>query len=117
MTEKEKQRTEIQQLNYHPPAPYQLDLEISSVAALRQRGDMEKMHSTHRYAFHMLVCVTQGTCTHLVDFRPILCEPGSLLILRPGQAHNFGFEEAWDGWIILFRPEFLPPSPATDPDL
>lgn len=117
MTGKEKRRAEIQQLDYHPSAPYRLDLEIFSASDLRRRGSKEKRHSTHRYAFHMLVCITQGRCTHLVDFKPIPCEPGSLLALRPGQTHNFGLEEEWDGWMILFRPEFLLPSPGAAPDL
>ena len=116
MKEKEKRRSEIQQLDYSPRTPYRLDLEIFSVADLRRRGNQEKRF-THRYSFHMLVCVTEGTCTHLVDFKPIPCEPGTLLVLRPGQVHNFGFDEEWDGWIILFRPEFFLPSSASASDL
>ncbi len=28
-------------------------------------------------------------------------------MLRPGQAHNYGQDEDWDGWNVLFRPEFI----------
>jgi AraC-like DNA-binding protein len=117
MSGKQKRRAEIQRLDYRPSGTYRLDLEIFSVSDLRRRVGKEQLRSTHRYAFHVLVCITQGTCTHLVDFKPIRCEPGSLLALRPGQAHNFGLEEGWDGWMILFRPELLLPSPAVAPDL
>jgi len=106
-----KRSSDIPRLDYHPPAPYRLDLEIFSVSDLRRRGSREKVHTTHRYAFHILVLVTEGRCSQLVDFNPIPCEPGSLLTIRPGQVHNFGHEEVWDGWIILFRPEFLLPTP------
>ncbi len=75
------------------------------------------MRRTHRYAFHTLVCVTHGTCTQLIDFKPVPCEPGSLLMLRPGQAHTFGHQEDWDGWLILFRSEFLLPRAAPARDL
>lgn len=117
MSGKEKRGAEIQWLDYHPSGTYQLDLEIFSVSDLRRRVGKEQLQSTHRYAFHVLVCITRGTCTHLVDFKPIRCKPGSLLALQPGQAHNFGLEEGWDGWMILFRPEFLLPSRAEAPDL
>ncbi len=108
---------DIRRLSYRPRTPCQLDLEIFTVADLRQRGSKEKVRTTHRYEFHMLVCVTQGVCTQVADFKPILCAPGSLLVLRPGQAHNFGRGEDWDGWIVLFRPEFILPVSTTPRDL
>ncbi len=58
----------------------------------------------------MLICVTHGQCTQLIDFKPVSCQPGALLIVRPGQAHNFGQDKNWNGWIVLFRPEFLLPT-------
>lgn len=100
----------IQRLGYRPPATYQLDLEAYTVADLRQRGSKEKVRTTHRYEFHMLVCVTHGVCTQIVDFKPISCGSGSLLYLRPGQAHNFGRDETWNGWIVLYRSEFVLPA-------
>lgn len=112
-----KRGEDIHSLNYRPRAPYQLDLDIFSVADLRQRGSKEKVQATHRYEFHALVCVTQGTCTQMVDFEPIPCAPGSLLVLRPGQAHNYGQDEDWDGWNVLFRPEFILPVSTSPRDL
>ena len=108
--------TDIQRLGYRPQAPYQLDLEVFSVADLRHRGK-EQVRVTHRYEFHTLVCVTQGKCTQMVDFKSISCEPGSLLVLRAGQAHNYGQDEDWDGWNLLFRPEFVLPVSTTSHDL
>lgn len=99
----------IQRLGYQPKATYQLDLDVFTMTDLRQRGSKEMVRTTHRYEFHMLVCVTQGDCTQVVDFTPLACAPGSLLVLRPGQAHNFGPDEDWDGWIVLFRSEFVLP--------
>ncbi len=108
---------DIQRLGYRPRAPYQLDLEVFTVADLRQRGSKEKVRTTHRYDFHTLVCVTQGECAQVVDFKSVSCQPGSLLLLRPGQAHNYGHDEGWDGWNVLFRPEFVLPVSTTPRDL
>ena len=102
-------RGQIQQLGYRPRAPYRLDLQVFSMADLRRRGSQAKVRTTHRYEFHTLVCVTQGECQQMIDFKSIACGPGSLLVLRPGQAHNYGMETDWDGWNVLFRPEFVLP--------
>lgn len=106
-------RADIQRLDYSPKAPYQLDFEVFSVSDLRRRVGMERISAAYRYEFHELVYVTRGECTQMVDFEARRCEPGSLLVLRPGQVHSFGHDEDWDGWIVLFRPEFvLPASPS-----
>lgn len=111
-----KVNSEIQRLGYQPQAPHLLDLEVFSVADLRHRAK-EQLRITHRYTFHTLVCVTQGTCTQMVDFKSISCEPGSLLVVRAGQAHNYGKSKDWDGWNLLFRPEFVLPVSTTSHDL
>jgi AraC-like DNA-binding protein len=113
------QPAHIEQLNYRVPGSHPLDLEIFSVSDLRRRVGTRFLRSTHRYRFHMLLCVTRGECTHMLDLEPIACKPGSLLACHPAQAHRFGFEQQWDGWVVLFRPEFLLSSHTTvlDTDL
>jgi AraC-like DNA-binding protein len=111
-----KVNSDIQRLGYQPQAPHQLDLEVFSVADLRLRAK-EQVRVTHRYEFHTLVCVTQGRCTQMVDFKSISCEPGSLLVVRAGQVHNYGQSEDWDGWNLLFRPEFVLPVSTAAHDL
>lgn len=102
----------IQRLGYRPQESHPLDLEVFSVADLRDRAK-EQLRTTHRYEFHALVGVTQGQCAQMVDFQSIPCGPGSLLVLRAGQAHNYGPQQDWDGWNVLFRPEFVVPVAAT----
>ncbi len=99
----------IQRVGYRPPERYQLDLEILSASELRQRVHKEFFRSAHRIEFHLLVCVTRGSCAHVVDFKPVECKPGSLLILRPGQTQQFDMEHHWEGWLAIFQPEFLLP--------
>ena len=73
---------------------------------LRQRAK-EQLRATHRYKFHALIYVAQGQCTHMVDFKSVSCAAGSLIVLRAGQAHNYGQDKDWAGWNLIFRPEFL----------
>ncbi|UXN73623.1 AraC family ligand binding domain-containing protein [Devosia sp. A8/3-2] len=77
----------------------------------------EKISALHHYSFHTLICVTEGAVTQIVDFQPVSCSAGSLLVLRPGQVHSFGSIEGWDGWMVLFRAEFLPSETQTTADL
>lgn len=98
---------DIHRLDYQPDGLYPLDLEIFRVSDLRQRVKRETLEATHRYAFPTLILVTQGACVQLVDFAHFRCSPGSVLVLRPGNAHSFGSAHDWDGWMVLFRPEFL----------
>lgn len=51
--------------------------------------------------------MTRGECTHVIDFDPIHCGPGSLLVSHPSQTEQFDVQSAWDGWLVLFRPAFL----------
>lgn len=100
-------RPKVEQLTYSPASPYPYDLEVFRLSDLKRRSTVQAMRRTYCYEFYMLICVTEGQCTHFVDFEPFECIAGTLLTLRPGQAHNFGSEEGWDGWIVLLRPEFL----------
>jgi len=104
----------IERIRYQPTKKYPYDLEIFSVSDLKGRTSDEVMLRTFSYEFFMLILVTDGQCVQFVDFASILCKPGDLLILQPGQAHNFGRDNDWDGWIILFRPEFVLASLAPD---
>ena len=108
-------KSDITRLDYRPTG-VDLDIEIFPVSELRQRATHEELHASHRYEFHLLICVTQGAPTQLVDFHPIACAPGSVVIIRPGQLHDFGRDRDWEGWMLLFRSEFLRASIDGHPD-
>lgn len=103
----------IEALGYNPPSPYLYDLEIFSFSELKKRTPEGRIDINHRYKFYMVICVTQGECTQSIDFEPVLCKSGTLFVVSPNQVHNFGKDEDWEGWIILFRSEFLIPRSST----
>ena len=104
-TGKNKKLTE--RIRYHPSDAYPYDLEIFRVSELKRRTSNEVMLRTFNYEFYMLIFITNGYSEQVIDFKSVQCKTGDLLIMRPGQAHNFGRDQEWDGWIILFRPEFV----------
>jgi AraC-like DNA-binding protein len=97
----------IQRIGYQPAVRHALDIEIFSMRSLRGRVDARSLSRPHRLEFHQLLCVTQGRCSHVIDFSPITCRPGSVLVHQPAQTEQYDVTSAWDGWLVLFRPEFL----------
>lgn len=98
---------DIGQLAYIPSGR-KLDVEVLPFSDILRRSPPERVRATHRYDFHMLVLVMEGTPTQVVDFEPVQCGPGSILVLHPGQVHSFGANLDWQGWLVFFRSEFLP---------
>ncbi|WP_349657572.1 AraC family transcriptional regulator [Xanthomonas sp. 10-10] len=98
---------DITHLGY-APSGRELDVEVLLFADIVRRSPIEKVRATHRYDFHMLVLVTDGICLQMVDFEPVPCAAGSVVVLRPGQVHSFGDQTHWNGWLVFFRSEFLP---------
>lgn len=109
MEYKKNKRKSIQQIGYRPPVSYKLDVEVFSIAELRRRASTEHLQKPQRIEFHLLIFVTNGKCSHMVDFRPVKCKTGTFLTLRPAQTQQFDVDGDWDGWLAVFRPEFLLP--------
>lgn len=109
-------KRDVTRLAYRPYGS-PLDIEIFPFDTLRRRGSGPRIGATHRYDFHMLICVTEGAVRQLIDFEPTDCAAGSLLVLRPGQVHSFGEADGWEGWLVLFRAEFLPSASETVSEL
>jgi AraC-like DNA-binding protein len=99
----------IKPVHYAPRAGYSLDLEVVPLSTLRRRTEGVDLRRPERIEFHLLIYVATGKCRHVVDFESFDCTAGSLLILRPGQVQRFDERFAWNGWLVLFRPEFLQP--------
>ena len=97
----------MERLPFSPNSSYALDIEILSVMDLRNRVAENRFRLAHQIDFFMLAVITKGTCTHVIDYHPVKCKKGMLLLLQPGQAQQFDERLGWDGWIVIFRPEFL----------
>ena len=97
----------LERIGYAPPASYAFDIEVFAMRDLRTRATAAELRKPHRIDFHELIFVTRGGCAHVVDFEPIRCRPGSVLVLQPSQVEQFDVVSPWDGWLVLFRPEQL----------
>ncbi len=111
-----RNRAKVDQLAYNPQGR-DLDIEVFLFSDLCRRAPRAEILAHYHYSFYTLICVTEGEVTQLVDFQPVTCSAGSIVVLRPGQVHSFGSNEGWDGWMVLFRAEFLPSETQTTADL
>ncbi len=112
---KSKRRTktaDIAAVAYQPPRSHALDIEIFPAATLRNRVTRDFLSMNERIHFHLLIFVTRGRCLHSVDFQSIRCGRGSVIVINPGEIHRFDPGTDWDGWLVMFRPEFLAIPPA-----
>ncbi len=116
MSNKTSTDEKIIPVHYEPPATYNLDLEIFSISSLRQRASAQcRIHTLEHIEFYLLIYITEGQCMHMVDFESIACAKGSLLVLRPGQIQRFDMSSNPQGWMLIFRPEFLQPTVQPSP--
>ena len=90
-----KSKVKVDQIDYRPQGR-ELDVEVFLFSELRRRFARAEILALYHYSFHTLICVTEGAVTQLVDFQPVTCSAGSVLVLRPGQVHSFGSDEGWD---------------------
>ncbi|MBY3259600.1 hypothetical protein HFO09_15215 [Rhizobium laguerreae] len=100
----------IERRKYRPSGAYPFGVEIVSMSDLKGRTGGNHLSRVHRIEFYMLILVTRGECTHVIDFEAVRCRAGSLMLLKPSQAEMFDVVSDWDGWITLFGPEFLFPT-------
>lgn len=103
-------KDKVEEIRYRPEGLYPYGLEVFRVSDLRRRTSREGMRRTYAYTFYMLILVTEGQSNQVLDFEPLQEGVGSLIMVRPGQAHNFGEGEDWDGWLLLVQPDFLWPT-------
>lgn len=61
----------------------------------------------HKHSFYHLVCFTEGSGSHVIDFQSFPVKKGMIYFMRPGQVHQWNFKGAVDGYIINFSPSFF----------
>ncbi len=61
----------------------------------------------HRHAFYELMYLTGGKGTHIIDFESHAHTPPALYFLSPGQIHFWELTEQLQGYVFLFKEDFL----------
>ncbi len=61
----------------------------------------------HGHTFYHLLFFTKGSGSQIIDFEKFEVKPGMIYFMKPGQVHQWFFEEEPDGYIINFSPTFF----------
>lgn len=79
------------------------------IGSIQPRGTADR---AWRAQHHIVMLVTAGQGTHMIDFVRYQCRPGTVLWGRPGQVHRLGGEPGLDAVLLLFPPAALTPQAA-----
>lgn len=69
-----------------------------------------KHHSSFEYhtlKFYAILFITSGNDTHFIDFESYKCKKGNVLLIGNGQTHKFSENKNLEGYILVFKSEFL----------
>ena len=102
-----KKRQRIRRVPYL--APTSLGVEVMTFARMRRMDPPAYRATPQRTTFHVLVLVTGGTGTHMVDFRAYPLSATRAVWIRPGQVQTFDETAEPTGDLVLFESDFLMP--------
>jgi AraC-like DNA-binding protein/quercetin dioxygenase-like cupin family protein len=102
----------ITPVTYQPPEGKAGEVEATTVRAVVERVDVADFRAVQRPEFHVLMRVTEGRATHMLDFHEHPLAPGSVLWVRPGQVHRWGDLTAYDAQWLIFPAGLLDPETA-----
>lgn len=82
-------------------------LEVTTWRSLRAKKIDDHFALPSRPDFHVIMHLTEGRATHLVDFAPHALRCGDSIFICKGQVHQFDLRSRFDAVLILFTEEFL----------
>lgn len=98
----------IKPVRYAPP-PGVGELELTSLAQMRERAGIAEFVAPQRLDFDLLIRVDSGHAVHAVDFASYPLGPGDVLWVRAGQIQQWGAIGDIDGPVFLFTPSAVDP--------
>ena len=61
----------------------------------------------HNHNYYHLVFFTEGSGMHTIDFEQFPVKEGMIYFMRPGQVHQWKFQNKYDGYVINFSANFF----------
>lgn len=98
------QTDEIRRVRYTPPSERTGDIEVNTLAGIRERGGAHEFLTTQRLDFDLLFAIDEGSTWHTVDFAEYPLAEGDLLWVRAGQVHQWGRIDDIEGPVVMFGP-------------
>jgi AraC family transcriptional activator of pobA len=71
------------------------------------RAENPHLDVLHGHTFYHLLYFTKGSGSQIIDFEKFEITPGMIYFMKPGQVHQWFFQNEPDGFIINFSPTFF----------
>ncbi|QQX81335.1 AraC family transcriptional regulator [Shewanella sp. KX20019] len=82
-------------------------IELSSLYAKANKGEINFIGRPHRIDFHNLIFFTGEQGDHFVDFNTIQVSKGSVVLVNKGQVHAFDLINQPAGKVVIFTDDYL----------
>lgn len=86
-----------------------LGVECMALSDLMRRVPSRVMRLPERLHFYMLLLITAGTGSHMVDFVESVLSPGTFVFVRPGQVQQWRLDQTVEGSLVLVAAPALAP--------
>ena len=96
-------------VRFQSPNPDGLGAETLNLIELKQRGNPEHLAAVQRPQFLMFVLYTAGRGEHLVDFVRYPVEAGAMIVVQPGNLHQFQLNDSMQADLLVVDPHFMLP--------
>jgi len=100
----------IPEIHFDNPRLAKVGVEAMTLHELRQRASARLLSTPQRVDFHHLLLVQQGRSRHMVDFIEHPLQPGSVLLVRPGQVQQWHMGDELQGQLTLISAQALAPA-------
>lgn len=98
-----------QDVRFHNPRLAGLGVEALTLQELRERAGA-LLGLVERVDFYLVLLVQAGRSTHMVDFVEHRLRAGTVLLVRPGQVHQWRMTPTLAGHVLLVMAQALSPS-------
>lgn len=71
---------------------------------LRDNLFLEKPHG---HDFYLMLIITKGSGSHIIDHQEYNIEPGAMFIITPGQVHQWDLSPDTDGFVLFFTKKYF----------
>lgn len=99
----------LKDVRFHNPRLAKVGVEAMSLAQLRERAGAT-LGPPERIEFLELLLVDSGRGTHSVDFTDHQLQPGTVVLVRPGQVQQWRLTQSLQGRVVLVSADVLAPT-------
>ncbi|MFL9483242.1 AraC family transcriptional regulator [Chitinophagaceae bacterium LWZ2-11] len=94
----------IKKYSFKPGFPIEIEMLSLPPQLIKDPCTLTKPHRTE---FYHILWVKEGAPTHIIDFKPVKLQPGSLLFINKDKVHMFDKPTKYKGSMLLFTDSFF----------